>query len=357
MWNLLTRMVGWIYPLSTPPLSNHSKSMDEDLIKDWQWLLSTGEEIALKQDERRSADIRKELDVIKKVTNSVKYRKCIFSEVTKYIDTLSPEMVSVLQNSRLDASKRDRIFRDIIRSVSQRWLLNILINIFMAGDSGIPYETIISENTNFLSHPVDISAFIASNPEAFTARWNEQPYKKNICGEIASMAFYASHPTQEKGLTVPLITDILWSMHVCLSREISTDLNRVLSPQEYEYLTQIVLSILQDLVSLWYKTTQKVGDISNRAGRLPEKWNLDRQKEDVRLATLKASGVSARYNDGPNDDLWRSHIEAVNTQNFIKQSQILESKDVFVNRKKQLENSLIFTPKILGKIGPKKHST
>lgn len=354
MWNILTRMVGWVYPLSTPPLSNSSKQMDEDLIKDWQWLLSTSEEIALKQDERRSADIRKELDVIKKVTNSVKYRKCIFSEVTKYIDTLSLEMVTVLQNSRLDASKRDRIFRDIIRSVSGCWLLNILTDIFMARDFNSTCETNISENANFLSHPFDVSAFIASNPESFTSRWNEQPYKKNICGELASMAFYASHPTQEKGLTVPLITDILWSIHVCLSREISADLNRVLSTQEYEYLTRKVLSILPDLVSLWYTTTQKVGDIANRAGCLPEKWNLDRQKEDIRLATLKASGVSARYNDGPNDDLWRSHIEAVNTQNSIKQSQILESKDVFVNRKKQLENSLIFTPKIPVKIDPRK---
>lgn len=356
MWNIMVNMVGWVYPLSTPPLQNvisssnlveSNRLMDEELMKNWQWLLSTGEEIALKQDERRCSDIKKELDIIKKVTNSVKYRKHIFSEVTQYMNTLSPDMVTSLGNSRLDASKRDRIFRDIIRSVSECWLLDILMDIFIARNFQLPaMNGDISKNDNFLPHAVDVDAFIASNPEVFSSRWTEQPYKKNICGEIVSMAFYASHPTQERGLTAHLIADILWSMHVCLSREIITDLNRVLHPLEYEYLTQKILSILPNLISLWHTTTQKVGNVSDRAGRLPEKWNLDRQKEDARLASLKASGVSARYNDGPSDDLWRSHMEAVNANTTIKQSQILDSKDVFVNRRKQLENSLFFAPKV-----------
>lgn len=373
MWNMLTRMVGWVYPLSTPPqapnqavlqtptqtITNtidptnpiNQKNADDDLLKNWEWLLSTAEEIAVKQDQQRSSDIRKELDVIKKVTNSVKYRKCILVEVTKYLDTLSPDIITSLKNSRLDASKRDRIFRDIIRKVSEDWLLNILMDIFVARDFNSSYEGTLSDNNNF-----DISAFIASNPEAFSSRWNEQPYKKNICGEIASMAFYASHPTQDKGLTAILIADILWSMHVCLSREIISDLNRTLYPQEYDNLTQKVLSILPDLVSLWHATTLKTGNVADRAGRLPEKWTADKQKEDKRLASLKESGVSARYNDGPNDALWKSHLDAVTEKTTMKQSQVLDSKDVFVNRKKQLENSLFFAPKMQPKSAPRKHS-
>ena len=43
---------------------------------------------------------------------------------------------------------------------------------------------------------------------------------------MASMAFHASHPATEKGLTIIIASDMLWSIHLSLSREISIELDR-----------------------------------------------------------------------------------------------------------------------------------
>lgn len=346
MWNVLTQMVGWIYPLSGPPKSQKTPnpesptpsgsltdSTESQIMQNWEWMLSTAETIAQQQDQRRSEEIRKELEAIKRVSNSVHYRKLILQAVTQYWSTLSAETVATLTSSRLDASKRDRICRDLIRQNADMWLRQILTQIFMPADTTNPNQ-------------VNLEAFLLADTAGFAGRWKEQPYKKNICGEMAVMAFRASHPCQDRGLTPSLAAEILWSLHLSVSREISLDVNRTLSEQEFAFLGNLLSQVIGDLVALWNTTTVATGNITERAGQLPQKWAQADQREQERLAHIKTT-VIHRYNDGPADPLWKQHQEAVKSK---EQSDLSASMRAlgsyqdksFANRRDLLANSLLF---------------
>jgi hypothetical protein len=359
MWNVLTQMVGWVYPLSAPPnqtsikaeikaetkpetkaetkpstgsRENLTDSGEFQIMQNWEWMLSTAETIAQQQDQRRADEIRRELDAIKRVTNSVHYRKQIRAAVTKYWSTLSDSMVTTLESSRLDASKRDRICRDLVRQSADTWMTQILTQIFMP-----------AERTN--PNQVDLDAFMRADASGFAARWKEQPYKKNICGELAAMAFRASHPCQERGLTPTLVSEILWSLHLTMSREIGLDINRTLAEGEFAFLATLISQGVGDIVALWNTTTVAAGTVTERAGKLPEKWaQADRLKLE-QLAQIKATPIP-RYNDGPSDPLWKQHQEAVKTKEQADLSASMRAlgsyKDKsFANRRALLANNLV----------------
>jgi hypothetical protein len=361
MWNVLTQMVGWIYPLSGPPNQAQTQTQTEittktqtetttktqpapgsqgnltdsgevQIMHNWEWMLSTAETIAQQQDQRRADEIRKELDTIKRVTNSIHYRKQIREAVTKYWSSLSPSIVATLESSRLDASKRDRICRDLVRQSADAWLTQILTHIFMPADPTQPNQ-------------VDLEAFMRADAAGFAARWKEQPYKKNICGELAAMAFRTSHPCQDRGLTPNLVAEILWSLHLTMSREISLDVNRTLTEHEFAFLATLLGRMMGDVVALWNTTTLATGTVTERAGKLPEKWaQADRLRQE-QLAQIKATPIH-RYNDGPVDPLWKQHQEAVKSQEqadlSISMRALGSYKDKsFANRRALLANNLV----------------
>jgi hypothetical protein len=335
MWNLLTRMVGWVYPLSGPgPLKAlESESSDTTVMQNWEWMLSTAEAAAQQQDQRRAEEIRKELDTIKRVTNSLQYRRQIKEVVDQYWITLSPTMKTALEQSRLDASKRDRICRDLIRHVTDTWLTQILTQVFMPA---------LPNNPKY----VDLEAFMRADCSGFAGRWKEQVYKKNICGELAVMAFRTSHPCQDRGLTPGLASEILWSLHLSLSREISLDVKRTLEDRDFAFLAKLVSSAVGDLVAMWNTTTLASGTITERAGKLPQKWAQAKEQEEERLKEVKKTAIS-RYNDGPADPLWKQHQEAVKSKEQADLSMSMRAlgsyqDKSFANRRDLLAGSLVF---------------
>lgn len=342
MWNVLTRMVGWIYPLSVPPTPNSkstdlsnglSESNEELIMQNWEWMLSTAETIARQQDQRRSDELQKELDSIKRITSSIHYRKQIRMAVAQYWSTLSEPMIKSLEQSRLDASKRDRICRDLVRQNADSWLHRIIVQLFMPAEVGNPNQ-------------VDLEAFFLADCASFAARWKEQPYKKNICGELAAMAFRASHPCQDRGLTPVLAAEILWSLHLTLSREISLDVHRAMTESEFSFLGQLVGQGVADLVALWNTTVVATGNITARAGKLPQKWAQAERLEQERLAELKKTAIH-RYNDGPADPLWKQHQEALKSKEQADLSASMRSlgsyqDKSFSKRRDLLASSLFF---------------
>jgi hypothetical protein len=58
------------------------------------------------------------------------------------------------------------------------------------------------------------------------------------------------------------------------------------------------------IVCLWETTTQKTGTIRQREGRLPQKWHQEKTNR-------KHVKITARFNDGPNDPLWRKHFHDI----------------------------------------------
>jgi len=153
------------------------------------------------------------------------------------------------------------------------------------------------------------------------------------------MAWKASNLSQEKGLTSTIMADILWSLHLCLSREITSELSSyILQEREYDFLYTKILQVIDPLIKLWYETTQKVGTISRREGSLPRKWEEEKQRELQLIKEIKRVGVSARFNDGPLDEVLKKCRESkVNTDQAIKVNDVS-----FKEIRSKLQNSLIF---------------
>ena len=333
MWGLLTRLVGWASPLSTPPTQVTNKEngqpTEEDLAANWEWMMSKTEEIALKQEQLRASEIKEELQKMNRISGSIRYRPKIGSLVKDMFCNHEASTIKALEDSRLDASKRDRILRDTIRQIGVLWL------------------------------PKLITMLPPNKVNAFRARWPEQTYKKNISGEMVAMAFYASHPSSEKGLTPIITSDILWSIYICLSRELTAERENALNEEESDLLIMQIIMLTPILIDLWHKTTISVGTISNREGRLPQVWAVERQREQERLDKLKSTGVSARYNDGPSDVLWKNHQDALKEKvdtNDVKLRTGLKliETSTYAERKNLLASSLfVHVPKAVPKAVPK----
>lgn len=270
IWMTFTSWFGWVYPTT-------SNSTTEDITSDWQYLMDATEELARTHDERRAAEMRTELARLNRMTNSISYRTRINEWVRVSMEGMPKETLDILNGSRLDASKRDKICRDLIRSVATFWLYTLRVH-------------------------------FAELTDEFDLRWYEQPYKKNICGSLVAMSFHASHPANQKGLSVLYIRDILWSIYLCLSREITNEIARSLTIDENDLLLDLVMSLLPNLIQLWKITAESVGSIADREGKLPSRWEQLEKREKERLNEIKKAGVNARYNDGPFDDLVRSAI-------------------------------------------------
>lgn len=339
MWNILTSMVGWLNPLRSSPAplqlqlpDDSPRNLPDDpnqkrnlaqleeslLMADWEYLLSTTEQVYRLQSEKHGQEVRRELEKITRASSTVKYRSQIGTLVKEEYATLPATTLKILLESRLDASKRDKILRDLFKGVSTSWL---------------------SSMKKFFS---------PSQMEVFSSRWLEVPYKKGIISSLIAMAFHASHPASEKGLTIIIVSDMLWSIHLALTREITTELERPLSTEENEWILDKVRSLLPNLIVLWVKTATSVGSIASREGKLPQKWEIDRELERSRHAKRKeeeiANGSFARYNDGPNDILWKSI--RLNKQTRSKPQipkKVLVEGPTFAERRQLLASSLVFT--------------
>lgn len=298
LWGLLIGLFGRTEAIPLPP------SKEENLNHDWEWMLSTAEELALHQEQERVQEIRSELHRITKASNSIQIRPRIGSLIRETFTSLPEEDQRRLLQSRLDASKRDRILKDLIREETSSWKR-------------------------------DFSSFF----EQDLTHWKEEKYKKNITGEMASMAFRASHSAQEKGLTPKICGDILWSISVCLSKEIDFPPEKRAAFDDL--LLEKIASLITPLLDLWKKTATSVGNISGREGRLPSIWAQEAEEEKDRLAQLKKIGLSARYNDGPSDSLWRKHQESLkdNSKDSPSREEII-SHQTFANRKRFLAANL-----------------
>lgn len=337
IWNTLTNLIGWFQPLKPPPILCTPSEEEvlrekekEPISQEWHWMLSTVEEALVRQGEQRSKELQKELSMIKIISPTVKYQKLLIKKSQELFLTLDKEKVKVLSNSRLDASKRDRILRDAVRLVSAELFFELCANIIL------PYEYDLNDYLTEIRKPKEQVL------SSFTSRWFEQPYKKNISGELISMGWRASHIAQERGFTPQVLGDILWSFHLALSREITLDLHLDLLPteqysaklgplseQQYEFLCEKIFLLAQPLIELWHETSLRVGSISTREGKLPQQWEEAKKLELERIAELKRVGVTARFNDGPNDPLWRKHLEAVSLQKQPELSEdLIPKKDL-----------------------------
>lgn len=328
LWGLLNSTVGFGYwssnkiPPPPPPPTKTDDNKDQDPLEGWTWLMSNAEEALLKADDKQlsssKAEITKELDAMKKIMPSIQYRKRFIETINHKFNDLNETTRTTLLDSRLDASKRDRLLRDSIRKTNEGWLQKLLDCFFIKTDT----------EWNDIKR------------EVFISRWKEVPYKRNLCGEIVSLAWKASHSASEKGLTGTILGDILWTIHLCICKELQYHLVMPLAVANYDLIFNMIMEVYPVIVDLWYDTTVNSGTIAQREGKLPAIWEQERQAELQRIADLKKEGQLLKYKDGPLDELWRKHQQSIIESKPLPSHSII-TKDSFDIRRSLLQNSLV----------------
>ena len=207
-------------------------------LSEW-YIITSAEDRAIKQQE----NTRKiELEQLKKELNHVNMRPHIQEYCRGLWGKLESAQLSTLSEARLDASKRDRIFRNILRKFSQTCLDYIIVHI-----------------------PGSVS---------ISSRWFEEKYTKGIVGELIILAFQSSPQTV---LTHKVMSDLLWTIYNTIVKEVSREVSRKLEEREIKGILNIVCVLATDIISEWIQTHTLLGTIGEREGKLSERFESERK--------------------------------------------------------------------------------
>ena len=262
----------------------------EDLEKleiGWTWILSVTEQ-KLNENEKES---KEELINLRRLTNNISLRPQIIQTMLSNLNKLELEVRKALTESRLDSNNRLKLLKEYTEQVNKGWLTTMLAIINYANTS---------KRIGSGAEAKTISDKLIKNS------WDEKKYEKNICGEIISLAHQASHSTEINGLTYRLMGDIFWIIYISLSKVLVQTLNRPLYVMESNVLLDTIIGSVDIFIKSWLNITKIKGNIKQREGRLPVKWNQEVLKESQRIEAIKIKGTDAKFLDGPSDKLRQS---------------------------------------------------
>ena len=303
LWSLLTGMFEWFS-------QNPSNENPDRIIEGWTMFLNSAEEQAQKQAEKRAEETKKEISCLKILTNSASYRPQIIQHVQNVFACLDKDTSQILLQSRLDSSKRYSIIRDVVKLCQKQWLQVIC-------------QIICKDHICRSLHKQSIDP--VQSIDVFKSQWLEQKYQKNICGKLCSLVLQASNMSEQSGCTHRILSDMLWSVYLSLSKELNTFLGRSLYTEENRKIYNSVIESSDIFVRLWKKVSVITGNISQREGLLPSKWEKEHVEHIKHLEQIKINGVDAKYNDGPIHKLSRS-ITKIQPHNYNNINSMLSAR-------------------------------
>lgn len=317
IWSSLTNLLRWVYrPSSSVPLitpepvrgeavpssleTNVDNAQPEELTRGWEWIISSAErdleKVVRDQQIRQSMEIRQ----LRKVSRTVAYRPLILQYVANLYSRLDRTDSTILLDSRLESSLRSGIFRDFLAKVSEEWedvvrqllLHDLAMRELRQLPTEVPYHQLAEELV-----------------ESLSTNWIEEKYKKNVVGELKASALQASNSAEVTGLTTKILSDILWTFSLTLSRTTSTWFvpPRSLTQIETGYLVSIILNSAIEIVNLWISTARNSELAKDRIGKIPEQWKVEekREKEREKEEKLKGKVIDAKYHDNERNKIDR----------------------------------------------------
>jgi len=304
LWSMISSIFNWIYQDKIDVPITNSSTGEENILQDWEIILSTTEKFIHHQNEK----VKHELTTLRRISNHVGYRSRIIQKVQTHYQILDKKIAKSLIDSRLDSSKRNRLIKDLINTYQQQWL-QFLVQIINF-NSCLTELVILLNNSNSIITPSTITCTPSSTLVINTLKdnWLEDKYSKNICGELLSLAFQASHPSENNGLTYVVIGDMLWAMFLCLSRQLTSIMNRTLYQYESDLLLDQVFNLLNSLITSWHHVSSISGSILERSGLLPIKWHNEHIESLSKIDQIKLKGVDAKFSDGPSDPFLHGSI-------------------------------------------------
>jgi len=331
-------MFDWISKYISPVSVNNiidsvPKELD-DISKGWELLLNETEKYL--QD--KSNEVQEELKILRRMTNTVALRPLINSRIASYYASIDRETTAILVNSRLDSSIRQGILRTFLTTSNEGYNLKVQNQWQQLIIQIICNHCLVKE---LLKSDINV---IVERVKELRVNWVEEKYQKNICGDILSLTFQASAPTQQFGLTSKILSDIIWTIYLSLSRVISINLERPLFPSEINILIDMLLEQVSIIVDLWLQSSKINRNINNRMGKLPSCWQKENSDRLLKIKEIKENGADAKFSDGPSDDLWQKHLQMVKENEQQSTNHLIEPDD-FNTRRQKLMSGLIFYSK------------
>lgn len=334
-WSLISGLINVIYK-KTENESQNSSFNEDELIQEFEWILSPEERLAEKQNSRDSRKLKHELKSLRKISNNVRYRPKILNGVQSYFSTLDREIATKIMSSRLDTDTQDRIIRDTIESLASTWYAMLTQIIYKSAIQR--FLSIRYRDEDNVSDLFDADLAVKN----LRQRWYLGRYQKDILGEIAEFAFKSVSPAGIQGLTYRIIGDTVWTVYLFMCRELAVYLGRSLHVLESEIILESITEMREALVYHWYQATIITGTISSRRGKITSQWMAEQLEREAYLQALKEKGVDAKFNDGPTDPLWKKHYFANIDSEVEIQAPTLVSETDFKTRRNTLANTLIF---------------
>ena len=305
----------------------------DNLLKGWELIISETETQINKLYQTGIQKTQNELLILRRLSSNVSLKPKITQRTLTLYSKLDSSKVQILLNSRLDSSERLSCLKTSLGTYNTRWFK--LLSQFCR----------LSNVTSQIKQ-----TSVTLNPSILESRWYEQPYLKGVCGEIRTLAFQ-TFETESSGFTYKICSDVLWSIYLCLSRELVNCLSRGLNGIESDTLLEEVCTFGETLIEIYVQTCKTKGSLSERFGKLPKQWDLDRVHQ---LEILKTREISARFTDGPGK--FRSQIDFRQTASklesklvfssskhvFRKNPEVPNSIETFRERAAKLETILIF---------------
>lgn len=203
-----------------------------------------------------------------------------------------------VQSSRLDTSLRSRCITDALSTCLARWKKDVSF---------------------LLAREHVLSCIRREEKQLPLLSWND------LSTEMASFALSASSPAQSNGLDKNLLTDMLWSVQMCLCKNVSLSLERSLISPELQILEDCILLLTEPLLFFWNRASANVAN--KTLINLPELW---RREEEERKKNIL---IDASYLEG-------------NTRTFLQEGKFVKGslldQKILEERKDFLEKTLKF---------------
>lgn len=273
LWPIFESVLGWFR--RGPELDT-----SEEIAKGWEFIISETEERLLKLQQSFIQKTQNELKVLRQMTTNVTWRPKITQHVLDVYGGLDGPTKQLLHDSRLDSSERLACLRAVFDPRSGGWLTFL--------------RQCCWRSSCLIPGTVPQTRVTVTQLES---RWTEQQYFKGVTGEIRTMAQQVTFPAETTGLTYRICSDILWSVYLCLSRELVSSLGRSLFEVENAGLFDEVCSMTAGLIQQWSQTTVRKGTYSERSGVVAAHFRSKDELEAQRLAEIKKRGVDAKFSD------------------------------------------------------------
>jgi len=237
---------------------------------DWEWVMSSSEEILQRHTQSQIDKTEKELSNIRGNSLYFRIRPHLLDNAIQVIGSLTMQERMEL-NIPLDSSKRSKVITDVIRGLEDEWRGWIKNTFFEGNETWARYEH----------------------------SFREQQYSKNTVGILREVGWQASHGYNGT-INPKVLADVTWSIWNALRGSIRGVLDRDLTVDELTSIAEKVCMIQAPLVQLWLETVQNSKGGRAREGLLVQKWQKEAECAVSRIATLRANGqIDGKYEGGP----------------------------------------------------------